>query len=119
MLDRRAGGSSKFPFRRLLQLGLTGLTSFTNWPLRVWALIGMGIAFPAILYGIWILAKTVLFGIDVPGWSTLATAVCLLGGVQLISIGILGEYLARVFTEVKGRPGYIIAERHMAESKSK
>lgn len=111
-LDQRANGASKFGFRGLLKLGLTGMTSFTSWPLRVWTLIGMSVAALSILYGLWIAAKTMIFGIDVPGWSTLAVAVFLLGGVQLISIGVLGEYLARVFTEVKGRPGFIIAETH-------
>lgn len=111
-LEQRAGGKSKFGFRSLLKLGLTGMTSFTSWPLRVWTLIGMSVAAISIFYGVWIAAKTMIFGIDVPGWSTLAVAVFLLGGVQLISIGVLGEYLARVFTEVKGRPGFIIAETH-------
>lgn len=111
-LEQRAGGTSKFGFRGLLKLGLTGMTSFTSWPLRIWTLIGMSVAALSILYGLWIAAKTMIFGIDVPGWSTLAVAVFLLGGVQLISIGVLGEYLARVFTEVKGRPGFIIAETH-------
>ncbi len=113
-LDKREAGVSKFGFRGLFKLGLTGLTSFTAWPLRVWTGIGMTIAALSILYGIWIAIRTVLFGIDVPGWSTLVVAVMLLGGVQLISIGVLGEYLARVFAEVKGRPGFIIAEDHSA-----
>ena len=113
-LDRREAGISKFGFRGLFKLGLTGLTSFTAWPLRVWTGIGMSIAACSILYGLWIAIRTVVFGIDVPGWSTLVVAVMLLGGVQLISIGVLGEYLARVFTEVKGRPGFIVAEDHAA-----
>jgi len=89
---------------------LTGLTSFTAWPLRIWTSIGMTIAAASIFYGFWIVIRTLVFGIDVPGWSTLVVAVMMLGGVQLISIGVLGEYLARVFTEVKGRPGFIVAE---------
>lgn len=113
-LDRREAGVSKFGFRGLFKLALTGLTSFTAWPLRVWTGIGMSIAASAILYGLWIAVRTLIFGIDVPGWSTLVVAVMLLGGVQLISIGVLGEYLARVFTEVKGRPGFIIAEDYSA-----
>lgn len=111
-LDRREAGVSKFGFRGLFKLGLTGLTSFTAWPLRVWTSIGMTIAACSILYGLWIAIRTLFFGIEVPGWSSLVVAVTLLGGVQLISIGVLGEYLARVFTEVKGRPGFIIAEDH-------
>ncbi|MGV6802931.1 MAG: glycosyltransferase family 2 protein [Ruegeria sp.] len=109
-LKRRQGGKSKFGFRGLLRLGLTGMTSFTTWPLRVWTGIGFSIAILSILYGLWIMFRTLMFGVDVPGWSTLTVAIFLLGGVQLISIGVLGEYLGRVFTEVKGRPGYIIAD---------
>lgn len=118
-LDQRQAGISKFGFSGLFKLGLTGLTSFTAWPLRVWTSIGMTIALLSILYGLWIMLKTLVFGIDVPGWSTLVVAVSLLGGVQLISIGVLGEYLARVFTEVKGRPGYIVAEDHSAKTSGK
>ncbi len=114
-LDRRDAGISKFGFRSLFKLGLTGLTSFTAWPLRVWTSIGMAIAACSIFYGFWIAIRTAIFGIDLPGWSTLVVAVMLLGGVQLISIGVLGEYIARVFTEVKGRPGFIIAEDHSAD----
>lgn len=117
VLERRPRGKSKFGFRGLLRLGLTGITSFTSWPLRVWTVIGTSIAAISIFYGLWIAAKTMIFGIDVPGWSTLAIAVFLLGGVQLISIGVLGEYLARVFTEVKGRPGFIVAERHEQQAR--
>lgn len=106
----RASGSSKFGFRRLVRLALTGLTSFTDWPLRIWTSIGFGLAVFSILYGLWILAKTLMWGNDLPGWATLAIAVFFLGGIQLISIGILGEYLGRIFTEVKGRPGFIVAE---------
>lgn len=111
-LETRGGGVSKFRIRGLLRLGLTGMTSFTAWPLRVWTGVGMVVAFCAILYGLLIAVRTLIFGVDIAGWSTLVVAISLLGGVQLISVGVLGEYLARVFTEVKGRPGYIVAEDH-------
>jgi glycosyltransferase involved in cell wall biosynthesis len=114
-LEPRAAGTSKFGFAGLFKLGLTGLTSFTAWPLRVWTGIGLTVATCSILYALWIAIRTLIFGIDVPGWSTLVVAVMLLGGVQLISIGVLGEYLSRVFTEVKGRPGFIIAEDFSAD----
>ena len=114
-LDCRHSGISKFGFRGLFKLGMTGLTSFTTWPLRVWTSIGMMIAAVSIVYGLWIALRTIMFGIEIPGWSTLVVAVSLLGGIQLISIGVLGEYLARVFTEVKGRPGYITAEDHSSK----
>mgnify|MGYP003667328140 FL=1 len=111
-LAPRGAGKSSFGLGGLLKHGLTGMTSFTSWPLRIWTLIGLGIAALSIIYGLWIVVKTMIFGVDVPGWSTLAVAVLFLGGIQLISIGVLGEYLARVFTEVKGRPGFIVAETH-------
>ncbi|CAM3346212.1 glycosyltransferase family 2 protein [Paracoccus nototheniae] len=111
-LAPRAGGTTKFRMRNLFRLALTGMTSFTAWPLRVWTGIGMIVAVSAILYGVMIAVRTMIYGIDVPGWSSLVVATSLLGGVQLISIGVLGEYLARVFTEVKGRPGFIVAEDH-------
>lgn len=110
VLRPRGSGRSKFGFRGLLRLGLTGLTSFTAWPLRVWTGVGMVIALASIVFGIWIAIRTIVFGIDVPGWASVVVAVSLLGGVQLLSVGILGEYLARVFTEVKARPGFIVAE---------
>jgi glycosyltransferase involved in cell wall biosynthesis len=114
-LQPRATGTSKFGLKGLMRLATTGLTSFTDWPLRVWTGIGFSVAVFSLLYGAWIAAKTLVFGVDVPGWSTLAVGTFFLGGVQLISIGILGEYLGRVFTEVKARPGYLVAEEISAE----
>jgi glycosyltransferase involved in cell wall biosynthesis len=109
-LQPRGGGSTKFGFRRLLKLGITGLTAFTDWPLRMWTGVGMVIAALSILYGLYLATRTMLFGHDVAGWSTLAVAAFFFSGVQLMSIGVLGEYMARVFNEVKGRPGYLIAD---------
>jgi glycosyltransferase involved in cell wall biosynthesis len=109
-LEQRSAGQSKFGFKGLFRLGLTGMTSFTSWPLQIWTSIGMGFAMMSILYGLYIAVGTLIFGHDVAGWATLAVAIFFLGGIQLISIGVLGEYLARVFGEVKGRPGYIVAE---------
>lgn len=117
-LKTRQNGISKFGSLGLLRLALTGLTSFTSWPLRMWTGIGMVIAILSILYGVLITLRTLFFGVDVQGWSTLVVAVCLLGGVQLISIGVLGEYLSRVFMEVKGRPGFIIAEETVSDTLS-
>jgi glycosyltransferase involved in cell wall biosynthesis len=110
----RPGGESKFGARRLAALALTGITAFSDWPLRIWTGIGFGLAALSIVYGGWIGAKTLIWGADVPGWTTLAVAIFFLGGVQLVSIGVLGEYLARVFNEVKARPGFIVAEEFAA-----
>ena len=106
--DRRAGKSS-FNFFSLLNLGLTGLTAFSNVPLRMWTLIGSSISFASILYAVWEFLHTLLWGNDQPGWPTLAVAIFFLGGVQLLSVGILGEYIGRIFTEVKQRPAYFVS----------
>lgn len=110
--ELRAAGKSKFNLRKLGELALTGITSFSEWPLRIWSMIGAGISLLAFLYASWIVIETLAFGIDVPGWATLSVAVMFFGGVQLLSIGILGEYVGRIFNEVKRRPPYLITRRH-------
>lgn len=109
-MKQRASGDSSFGLKSLFKLAMTGITSFTNFPLRVWTGIGSALALLSIFYGLWIFAKTIIWGVDTPGFATITVAIFFLGGIQLISIGVIGEYLARVFTEVKGRPGFIIAE---------
>lgn len=118
-LESRRGGSSKFGFQKLTQLALTGVTSFTAWPLRVWTGLGTAVAAMSLTYGAFLAARTLIFGADLPGWSTLAVATLFLGGVQLISIGVLGEYVARIFTEVKGRPGFIVECEYSTELAAK
>jgi glycosyltransferase involved in cell wall biosynthesis len=108
----RHKGSSKFHFGSLFNLAMTGLTSFSSFPLRIWVAIGSVISSLSILYAIFIVVRTLLFGTDVHGWATLSVAITFLGGIQLLSIGILGEYVARIFNEVKQRPNYLVAERH-------
>lgn len=109
--ERRSGGS-KFRFASLFDLAMTGLTSFSSFPLRIWVALGSVISGISILYALYILNRTLICGADVPGWATLVVAITFLGGIQLLSIGILGEYVARIFTEVKRRPGYVVSERH-------
>lgn len=111
-VEERRNGTSSFNFSRLFELAMTGLTSFSTFPLRLWVGVGSLISGCSILYALFILGRTLWRGTDVPGWATLAVAVTFLGGVQLLSIGILGEYVARIFTEVKRRPNYLVAERH-------
>jgi glycosyltransferase involved in cell wall biosynthesis len=108
----RHAGETKFDFPKLFDLAMTGLTSFSAFPLRLWVAAGTMISSSSILYAGWIIVRTLTRGSHVPGWASLAVAVSFLGGVQLLSIGILGEYVARIFTEVKGRPNYVVAERH-------
>jgi glycosyltransferase involved in cell wall biosynthesis len=108
----RKQGTTKFNFARLFDLAMTGLTSFSAFPLRLWVGVGAAISGCSMFYAFFIIFRTLLRGTDVPGWATLAVAVSFLGGIQLLSIGVLGEYVARIFTEVKGRPNYLVAERH-------
>ena len=110
VIEDRNEGVSKFNYRRLTSLALTGITSFSDLPLRLWAGVGACISCASILYAFWIALRTMIWGVDLPGWATLTVAVCFLGGIQILSIGILGEYLSRIFSEVKARPGFIIAE---------
>jgi len=105
----RAAGKSSWHFSKLTELAITGITSFSNVPLRVWSFIGFVISFIAMIYAIYIITVTLLFGADLPGFPTIVVAVMFFGGIQLMSIGILGEYIARIFTEVKQRPNYLIA----------
>lgn len=110
VIDERECGNSKFNYRRLFDLALTGFTSFSDLPLRIWTGVGFFVSTLSICYAFLIALRTIVFGSDVPGWSTLTVAICFLGGVQLLSIGVLGEYLSRIFSEVKARPGHIVAE---------
>lgn len=109
--DARFAGTSAWSLWRLLRYALDGLSAFSTLPLRVWSLIGLGMAGLAGLYGGWLVVKTAIWGIDVPGYASIMVAVLFLAGVQLIGLGVLGEYIGRIFTEVKGRPLYLIAER--------
>jgi len=107
----RYSGRTSFNFKRLIQLALTGIVSFSDVPLRVWSSIGAFLSLMSILYGFYILLRTLINGIDVPGWSTITVFVTFLGGIQLLSIGVLGEYIGRIFNEVKQRPIYVVSEK--------
>ena len=107
----RAHGTSRWNLRKLIHYAIDGVTSFTTLPLRVWSLLGVAISTIALIYSIIVLSRTLLFGVDTPGFPTLIISVMFFSGAQLISLGILGEYLGRVYEEVKARPLYIVAER--------
>jgi len=109
--DPRLGGSSGWTYWKLWNFALDGITSFSRLPLQVLSGGGLMIATLALLYGAWMVLRTLLFGIDLPGYASLITAVLLLGGLQLLGLGVLGEYLGRVFEEVKRRPLYLVRER--------
>ncbi len=106
----RTAGTTKFNFLRLMRFAFDGLTSFSNFPLRVWSMVGAVISSLAFVYIVIRIIRTLIWGIDVPGYESTLVSVLFLGGVQLLTLGILGDYLGRVFDEVKGRPLYIVRE---------
>ena len=104
----RVAGKSQFSTRGLWRLALEGLTSFSLAPLRIATVLGALAAIAALLQGTWILLRTMLFGVDLPGYASLFTAVVFLGGIQLVCLGIIGEYVGRTYLEAKGRPPFVI-----------
>lgn len=109
--DARAAGRSKFTYWKLWNFALEGITSFSTVPLRMATYIGLGTAVVAFAYGSWIMLKTLLWGDPVAGYPSLMSVMLFLGGVQLMALGIIGEYLGRLFDEVKQRPLYLIEAR--------
>lgn len=107
----RVAGDSKFNGWKLWNLALEGITSFSTFPLRMWTYIGLAVAGLSFLYGAWMIIDTLAFGNPVRGYPSLLCSVLFLGGVQLIGIGVLGEYIGRIYTEVKQRPRYILKGR--------
>ena len=103
-------GETKFGFWKLWTLALDGITSSSTAPLRVWSYVGAAIALLAMGYSCFIITRTLLFGIDMPGYASIIVSVLFLGGVQLISLGILGEYVGRILTETKQRPLYVVRD---------
>jgi glycosyltransferase involved in cell wall biosynthesis len=104
----RIAGNTKFKGWKLWNFALDGITGFSTMPLRVWTYIGLSIATSSIIFGLFIALNTIIYGIELPGYSSLITAITLLGGLQLMGIGILGEYLGRTLIEAKRRPIFII-----------
>ncbi|MGQ3902950.1 glycosyltransferase family 2 protein [Mixta calida] len=104
----RVAGATKFNGWKLWNLALEGITSFSTFPLRIWTYIGLIVAGLSFLYGAWMIFNTLAFGNPVRGYPSLLVSILFLGGVQLIGIGVLGEYVGRIYTEVKQRPRYII-----------
>lgn len=104
----RVAGDSKFNGWKLWNLALEGITSFSTFPLRIWTYIGMLVAGLSFLYGSWMILDKIIFGNNVPGYPSLLVSILFLGGVQLIGIGVLGEYIGRIYIECKNRPRFIL-----------
>lgn len=113
--EPRHAGKTKWNYWRLWNFAIEGITSFTAAPLKLASYLGLATAFAAFLYAAWIIYKTLMFGESVRGYPSLMVAVLFLGGVQLITIGILGEYIGRMFDETKNRPLYLVQEYHPAD----
>lgn len=109
--DVRTSGTSKFRFRQLVDLAMVGITSFSMKPLRMVSAVGALISLASLAYGLYILIETLLFGNPVSGWATLASGIMLLSGIQLICLGVIAEYLGRIFEESKQRPLYIVDQK--------
>lgn len=109
--DERLAGASAWSMLRLLRYAMDGLSAFSTLPLRVWSLIGLVMAGLAGVYGAVLVVRAMLFGIDLPGYVSIMVSGLFLSGIQLISLGVLGEYIGRIFTEVKGRPLFLVSER--------
>lgn len=106
--EARAGGEGKFSGWRLWNFALEGITSFSTAPLRIWIYLGSCIALLAFAYGLFIILYTMIFGRDLPGYASLITVIVFLGGVQLIGLGVVGDYIGRIYGETKKRPIYIV-----------
>lgn len=104
----REAGTSKFNYWRLWNFALDGITGYSTLPLRVAGYIGLATALVALIYAAWLVIRTLIFGIEVPGYASIMVAVLLLGGIQLVVLGVIGEYLGRTFEEAKHRPLYIV-----------
>jgi polyisoprenyl-phosphate glycosyltransferase len=119
MFDRkpRYKGATTWNYWKLWNFALDGIFSFSSAPLKIWSYLGLIISFISLLYASFLVIRTLAEGIDVPGYASLIVAILFLGGIQLITLGILGEYIGRIYDEVKGRPLYLVRESYGFENK--
>jgi glycosyltransferase involved in cell wall biosynthesis len=109
----RQHGRSSWNLRALVGLSIEGLTSFSVAPLRLASGLGLLLALTALVFGAWILLETILYGKDVPGYPSMVVGLMVIGGVQLMMIGIVGEYIGKILSEIKARPVYFVAEHNV------
>ena len=107
---QRVAGATSWNYWKLWNFALDGMFGYSTAPLRIWTYAGFLLALLSILYGLFIIVKTIVFGIDVPGYASLISVILFLSGIQIISLGVIGEYIGRIFLEVKKRPVYLIRE---------
>jgi len=109
--QKRVAGESKWNYWKLWNFALDGITASTTLPLRIWSYLGTLLAMSGMAYALYIIIRTIIKGIDVPGYASLLVFILVLGGLQMIILGIIGEYIGRIFMEVKNRPLYIVEEK--------
>jgi len=112
----RYKGETTWNYWQLWNLAIDGFTSFSFIPLKVWSYIGLLVAMPSFFYATFLVIRTLIFGVDFPGYASIMVAILFLGGVQLVSLGIIGEYIGRVYEEVKRRPLYLVRESYGFDS---
>ncbi|MEL6752202.1 MAG: glycosyltransferase family 2 protein, partial [Pseudomonadota bacterium] len=110
--EARAAGTTKWRYWKLWNFALDGITASSSLPLRMWTYLGGALATFAIGFALWTAVRVMIWGVDVPGYASLMTAILFLGGINIFATGILGEYLGRVYTEVRNRPLYVVREEH-------
>ncbi len=108
----RTEGTTKWNYWKLFNFAVDGIVAFSSLPLRIWSYIGFAVSGFSFLYGSFLILRTLLLGRDVPGYASIMTVMLFLGGIQLISLGVIGEYIGRIHEEVKRRPLYIVREKH-------
>ena len=106
----RFAGQTKWNYWKLWNFALDGITGFSSIPLKVWSYLGIFIALLSIIYAAYLTLRTIIFGVDIPGYASLMVSILFLGSVQLIAIGVLGEYMSRIYEETKQRPLYLVRE---------
>jgi glycosyltransferase involved in cell wall biosynthesis len=119
LFDRepRYQGQTKWNYWKLWNFAIDGITSFSFLPLKVWTYVGLIIALVSLVYASFLILRTIILGIDVPGYASLMVAILFLGGIQLLTLGIIGEYIGRVYEEVKGRPLYLVRDCYGFENR--
>jgi len=110
--EPRRQGKTKWNYWKLWNFALDAVTLFSTIPLRLWSYLGFVISGLSFLYGAFLIIRTLILGVDVPGYASIMVAILFLGGLQLISLGIIGEYLGRVYAEAKARPLYVVREQY-------
>lgn len=110
----RAAGSSQWSYWKLWKLALDGIFASSTMPLRIWTYIGMAMALVSLLYSSFLIVRTLFFGIDVPGYASTAVLILIFGGLNMFALGVIGEYVGRIYTEVRQRPLYIVRSQHPA-----